>query len=74
MLPYRPYAGGSCRDRDRRRPGDIAQAVREVPLQRLGRPEEVAWAVIFLASDRANFITGETLYVSGGPRVSNRED
>jgi NAD(P)-dependent dehydrogenase (short-subunit alcohol dehydrogenase family) len=52
----------------------IAQAAREVPLQRLGRPEEVAWAVVFLASDRANFITGETLYVSGGPRVSNRED
>jgi 3-oxoacyl-[acyl-carrier protein] reductase len=55
-------------------PAMIAQAAREVPLQRLGRPEEVAWAVIFLASDRANFITGETLYVSGGPRVSNRED
>jgi NAD(P)-dependent dehydrogenase (short-subunit alcohol dehydrogenase family) len=52
----------------------IAQAAREVPLQRLGRPEEIAWAVIFLASERANFITGETLYVSGGPRVSNRED
>ena len=52
----------------------IAQAAREVPLGRLGRPEEVAWAVVFLASDRANFITGETLYVSGGPRVSNRED
>jgi NAD(P)-dependent dehydrogenase (short-subunit alcohol dehydrogenase family) len=55
-------------------PAMIAQATREVPLQRLGRPEEVAWAVIFLASDRANFITGETLYVSGGPRVANRED
>jgi NAD(P)-dependent dehydrogenase (short-subunit alcohol dehydrogenase family) len=55
-------------------PAMIAQAAREVPLQRLGRPEEVAWAVIFLASDRANFITGETLYVSGGPRVANRED
>jgi NAD(P)-dependent dehydrogenase (short-subunit alcohol dehydrogenase family) len=55
-------------------PAMIAQAAREVPLQRLGRPEEVAWAVIFLASDRADFITGETLYVSGGPRVSNRED
>jgi NAD(P)-dependent dehydrogenase (short-subunit alcohol dehydrogenase family) len=52
----------------------IAQAGREVPLQRLGRPEEIAWAVMFLASERANFITGETLYVSGGPRVSNRED
>ena len=55
-------------------PAMIAQAAREVPLQRLGRPEEVAWAVIFLASNRADFITGETLYVSGGPRVSNRED
>jgi len=30
--------------------------------------------VIFLASDRANFIMGETVYVSGGPRVANRED
>jgi len=52
----------------------IAQAAREVPLQRLGRPEEAAWTVIFLASDRANFIMGETVYVSGGPRVANRED
>ena len=55
-------------------PAMIAQASREVPLQRLGRPEEIAWAVIFLASAQADFITGETLYVSGGPRVGNRED
>ena len=55
-------------------PAMIAQAAREVPLQRLGRPEEVAWAVVFVASDQANFMTGETLYVSGGPRVGNRED
>ena len=55
-------------------PAMIAQASRETPLQRLGRPEEVAWAVIFVASDAANFMTGETLYVSGGPRVANRED
>jgi NAD(P)-dependent dehydrogenase (short-subunit alcohol dehydrogenase family) len=55
-------------------PAMIANASREVPLQRLGRPEEIAWAVIFAASDHANFMTGETIYVSGGPRVSNRED
>ena len=55
-------------------PEMIANASREVPLQRLGRPEEIAWAVIFVASEHANFMTGETVYVSGGPRVSNRED
>lgn len=57
-----------------RTPQMIAQAAREVPLQRLGRPEEVAWAVIYLASEQANFITGETLYVSGGPKTGSRED
>ena len=55
-------------------PAMIERAAREVPLQRLGRPEEIAWAVIFVASDHANFMTGETVYVSGGPRMSNRED
>jgi len=55
-------------------PEMIERAAREVPLQRLGRPEEIAWAVIFVASDQANFMTGETLYMSGGPRVANRED
>lgn len=37
-----------------------------VPARRLGRPEEVADAVTFLASDRAAFITGQILYVDGG--------
>ena len=37
-----------------------------VPAGRLGRPEEVADAVTFLASDRARFITGQVLYIDGG--------
>ena len=40
--------------------------VRSTPMRRIGRPEEVAEAVVFLASDRASFITGQTLSVSGG--------
>lgn len=36
------------------------------PMGRPGRPEEVAKAVLFLASDDASFITGTTLLVDGG--------
>jgi NAD(P)-dependent dehydrogenase (short-subunit alcohol dehydrogenase family) len=36
------------------------------PMGRLGRPEEIADAVVFLSSDRASFITGHTLPVDGG--------
>lgn len=39
---------------------------RAVPMRRLGRPEDVAPAVAFLASERAGYITGQTLSVSGG--------
>ena len=38
----------------------------ETPLGRIGTPEDVAEAVLFLASSRASFITGETLSVGGG--------
>jgi len=40
--------------------------VRATPLQRLATPEEIAHAVIFLASPKAAFITGQTLSVGGG--------
>jgi len=45
----------------------LMQAImRATPLQRFAKPEEVADAVLFLASDRASFVTGQTLSVGGG--------
>lgn len=42
------------------------RAIEATPLRRMGRPEEIAFAVAFLASDEAAFITGEVLTVDGG--------
>jgi len=39
---------------------------RAIPMRRLGRPADIAGAVVFLASDEAEFVTGQTLSVSGG--------
>jgi 2-hydroxycyclohexanecarboxyl-CoA dehydrogenase len=44
----------------------IDAIVRGVPMKRLGQPGDVAPAVVFLASEEARFITGQTLSVSGG--------
>ena len=43
-----------------------AQLTAQIPMERLGRPEDVAAAVVFLASPEAAYITGETLHVNGG--------
>lgn len=38
----------------------------DVPLRRLGKPEEIADAIVWLASERASYITGQTILVDGG--------
>jgi 2-hydroxycyclohexanecarboxyl-CoA dehydrogenase len=44
----------------------IGAMTRAVPMKRLGRPEDVAAAIAFLASEQASYVTGQTLSVSGG--------
>jgi NAD(P)-dependent dehydrogenase (short-subunit alcohol dehydrogenase family) len=41
-----------------------------VPMSRLGRPEEIAEAILFVTSDKASFITGQIIDVNGGKTAS----
>jgi NAD(P)-dependent dehydrogenase (short-subunit alcohol dehydrogenase family) len=41
-------------------------ALPQIPLRRLGKPEEVAGVALFLASDDAGFVSGQTIRVTGG--------
>ncbi len=43
-----------------------AALIRAIPFRRLARPEEVADAIVFFASARSSFVTGQILSVSGG--------
>jgi 3-oxoacyl-[acyl-carrier protein] reductase len=47
-------------------PDARAKLMDRIPLARLGTADDVAWAVVFLASDRSSYITGEILKVNGG--------
>jgi NAD(P)-dependent dehydrogenase (short-subunit alcohol dehydrogenase family) len=47
-------------------PGLPEAAQQQIPVKRLGRPEEIAWAVAYLLSPAGDFVTGETIRVDGG--------
>jgi 3-oxoacyl-[acyl-carrier protein] reductase len=46
-----------------------APIVATIPLGRMGRPDDVADVVVFLASEQAGWVTGQRLFVGGGHRV-----
>jgi 3-oxoacyl-[acyl-carrier protein] reductase len=46
----------------------VEAAAKETPLRRVGEPEDVAGTIAFLCSDDASFVSGQVVYVAGGPR------
>jgi NAD(P)-dependent dehydrogenase (short-subunit alcohol dehydrogenase family) len=45
---------------------ELADVARAIPFGRMAQPEEIARAAVFLASENAGFVTGQTLHVNGG--------
>ena len=43
-------------------------AASQIPVNRVGQPEDIANAVSFLASKGAGFVSGQVIYVAGGPK------
>ena len=46
----------------------IAFAAKEIPVQRVGQPEDIAATRRFFTSDEAGFVSGQVIYVAGGPK------
>ncbi|MDL4818939.1 SDR family NAD(P)-dependent oxidoreductase [Actinomadura opuntiae] len=49
-----------------RHPDLLGRLAKQIPLRRIGRPDDVAGLIAFLCTDRAGYITGQTISVSGG--------
>ena len=43
-------------------------AAEQTPLRRVGQPEDVAGTIAFLCSEDASFVSGQVIYIAGGPR------
>jgi 3-oxoacyl-[acyl-carrier protein] reductase len=63
-FPPRPTLGEGMTDEQRKMMGDTNKA-----LLRMGRPEEIAYGVLFLVSDEASFVTGHALVIDGGQTI-----
>lgn len=50
----------------KREPAEMRDLLSEIPLRRMGKPEEVAGLCVFLASDEASYVTGATYFIDGG--------
>lgn len=48
------------------REAGLAKLGRQIPLGRVGEPEDIAWGAVYLCSDEAKFVTGHGLYIDGG--------
>ena len=46
-----------------------AHAAKEIPVGRVGQPEDIAAMTSFFARDDASFVSGQVVYVAGGPRA-----
>ena len=47
-------------------PAQWEQRLRRLPMRRVGTPEDVAYGVLYLASDESSFVTGSELVIDGG--------
>jgi NAD(P)-dependent dehydrogenase (short-subunit alcohol dehydrogenase family) len=55
---------------DEERQDERVQAIQRVPLGRFGSPQEVAYGVVYLASEWASYVTGQVLFIDGGKSCS----
>lgn len=64
------FPGGNWDEKLQKNPKGIQELINiSVPVKRFGKPEEIASAVVFLASEKATFITGACLVIDGGQTV-----